>query len=165
MGVFALVLSGHDQGPYLPHTLSRELGPSSVRTVGCLDVGFALNERDGAALLDLHVGNRCTHPEALDIRRLAMRGVDEQGEARTLALYDPREEIGRFHVGGSEKGRERLRLQIYREGRLESLGAETLSRLCFDLGAIADDSPEARPAPLCFQRRGPSWSPTRAGET
>lgn len=141
-----------DQGPYRPETIANELGPEAVRTLGCLDVGFALYERDGVDLLDVHIGNRCAHPEALDIRRLTFRGVDRAGATRSVTLYDPRSEIVRLQVGGAERGRERLKLE----------GANGLTRLCLDLEAIAPDAPEARPAALCFNERN-GWRATVAG--
>jgi hypothetical protein len=148
-GLLGMVMTAHDQGPYLPETLASELGPASVRTIGCLDVGFAVHERDATELLDLHVGNRCAHPEALHVSRLAIRAVDERGESRAVTISDPRDEIAKYHVGGSERGRERLRL----------LNAKTLASLCFDLGAVAPDVPEAKPAPLCFRRESSGWKP------
>ena len=132
-----------DQGPYRAETMTAELGASSMRTLGCLDVGLALHERDARDLLDVHIGNRCGHPEALDLRRLTIRGVDGDGQSRTITLYDPHGEILPFHVGGAERGRERLRVE----------NARDLTRLCFDLENIAPDAPAARPLPLCFDRK------------
>jgi hypothetical protein len=143
-----------DQGPYRAETLATELGGESVRTLGCLDVGLALYEREGDKLVDLHVGNRCSHPEALDMRRAVIRGVDEQGEQRTVTLYDPRNEVVRMHVGGSEKGRERLRLE----------NVVGLAGLCFDLSGIAPDAPAARPSPVCFERKN-GWKASAGGFT
>jgi hypothetical protein len=154
LGLAMLIAGGATaKGPYQAEALAAELGPGSVRTIGCLDVGLVVHERDGSELLDLHVGNRCIHPEELDVARLAMRGVDAQGNARAVVLSDPRKEIARLHVGGAEKGRERLRLE----------GADGVERLCFDLEAIAPDAPAARPAPLCFERRADGWRPTERG--
>lgn len=137
-----------DQGPYRPETIANELGPTSVRTVGCLDVGLAVYQRDANELLDVHVGNRCGYPEALDVRRLRIHGVDAEGVRHDVTLYDPKNEIVRLHVGGAERGKERLKL----------VGARDLTRLCFDLEAVAPDAPAARPAPLCLER-GAGWTP------
>jgi hypothetical protein len=147
--------SARGVGPYQAETLATELGPGSVRTIGCLDVGVVIHERSGVDLLDLHVGNRCLHPEALDVARLTMRGVDDRGGARGVALSDPRHEVVRMHVGGAEHGRERFRLE----------GAHGLAGLCFHLEAIAPDVPGARPAPLCFERGAGGWQPTERGPT
>ena len=138
-----------DQGPYRPETMTAELGARSMRTLGCLDVGFALHERDARDLLDVHIGNRCGHPEELDLRRLTIRGVDGAGQTRAVALHDPHGEIRSFHVGGSEQGKERLRVE----------NARDLERLCFDVEHIAPDAPAAGPVPLCFDRRR-GWRPS-----
>jgi hypothetical protein len=137
-----------DQGPYRAETIATELGPTSVRTLGCLDVGLAVYQRGPNELLDVHVGNRCGYPEALEVKRLRIHGVDEEGVSHDVTLYDPKNEIVRLHVGGAERGKERLKLQ----------GAHELTRLCFDLQAIAPDVPAARPAPLCLER-GAGWRP------
>jgi len=152
LGLLGIVMSAEDQGPYLPETLARELGEGHVRTVGCLDVGFVMHDRRERELLDLHVGNRCTHPEALDVRRLTIRGVGEEGASRAIVISDPRGEIERYHVGGSERGKERLRLE----------GARALSRVCFHLEGLAPDVPSARPLPLCLDRVGGAWKPASA---
>lgn len=152
MGLLGVVMSAEDQGPYLPETLSLELGEGHVRTLGCLDVGFVMHERRERDLLDLHVGNRCTHPEALDVRRLTIRGVGEEGASRSIVISDPRGEIQRYHVGGSERGRERLLLE----------GAHALARVCFHLEGITPDVPSARPLPLCLDRVGGAWKPAAA---
>jgi len=135
-----------DQGPYHAETLATELGPTSVRTLGCLDVGLAVYRRGEAVLLDVHVGNRCSYPEALDVARLRIHGVDQEGGDHAVTLYDPKSELVRLHVGGAERGRERLKLQ----------GARDLTRICFDLQALAPDAPSARPAALCLER-GEGW--------
>lgn len=57
LGLLGLVMSAHDQGRYLPESLARELGPTSVRTIGCLDVGLALHEREGRELVDLEIAS------------------------------------------------------------------------------------------------------------
>lgn len=152
----ALAVAGSalDQPPYRAETIAAELGPSSVRTIGCLDVGLAIYERDHRELVDVHVGNRCGHPESLDLGKLAIQGVDTAGRPRLITLHDPRNEIIPLHVGAAEKGRERFRME----------NAHDLTRLCFDLEAIAPDAPAARPAPLCFERHT-GWLPARGGLT
>jgi hypothetical protein len=150
MGLLGVVASVDDKGPYAAGTLANALGPSAVRTVGCLDVGLAISDRNESELLDVHVGNRCSVPEALDLARLSIRGTDRAGEVRPVTLQDRRGEIAVLHVGGAESGRERILLE----------GAHGMEQLCFELGAIAPDAPEARPTPLCFRRRGTEWSPT-----
>lgn len=146
--------SAVDQGPYRAEAIAGELGPASVRTLGCLDVGLALHERHHQQLLDVHVGNRCGHPEAFDLRALAIHGSDSAGRARSVTLYDPHREIAPMHVGGAEHGRERLRLE----------DAQDLTRLCFGLERIAPDAPAARPTPVCFDRAS-GWRPSTGGLT
>jgi hypothetical protein len=154
-GLLGLVMgSSSAHGPYQAEQLAKDLGPGSVRTLGCLDVGFVPFVRDRVELLDLHIGNRCTHPEQLDVAQLKITGVDIRSERELVKLNDPRREIVPLHVGGAEAGVERLRLNATR----------FLVRLCFDLDGIAPDAPEARPAPICFERlEGDRWRPTTGG--
>jgi hypothetical protein len=151
MGLLGLVSGGAAaRGPYLPETIAREIGPASMRTIGCLDVGLVPFQRDGRELVDLHVGNRCGHPEALDMRRVVIRGYSESGASLDVTLSDPRGEIDLLHVGGSEQARERIGLENGAAAR----------RLCFHVDRIAPDAPSARPAPLCFDRTtGDAWRP------
>lgn len=151
VGAMMMVAQGSsDRGPYRAEAIAGTLGAASVRTLGCLDVGLAVHERNGSELLDVHIGNRCIHPEALDLAGLTVRGLGEGGGARAVMLSDPRSEITPMHVGGAEGGVERLRLE----------GAHGLDLLCFDVGHIAPDAPQARPAALCFERTPAGWRPT-----
>ncbi len=137
----AIGASGAD-GPYVPGRIAEELGSARVRTLGCLDVGIApIGDRIG--IVDVHVGNRCTHPERIDVAKMV---VTSEGE-KPIALFDPRREIVRLHVGGAERGLERIRFE----------GMYGTRRLCFDLGAIAPDAPEARPLSMCFRRDVGMW--------
>ncbi|MBX3232034.1 MAG: hypothetical protein KIT84_20035 [Labilithrix sp.] len=137
------------RGPYRPESLARELGAGSVRTIGCLDVGLVPFRRDGGDLVDLHVGNRCGYPEALDMRRTVITGYSDTGAPFDVAFSDPRGEIELLHLGGADHARERI--------RLDRAGAAR--RLCFDLERIDPDAPAARPRPLCFARNGGAWVP------
>ena len=154
-GLIGVAAGADDRGPYLPGTLTNELGPLQVRTMGCLDIGLVPFDRPaggprptGSQLVDVHVANRCTHPEAFDLARAKVRGRGDDGTLRDVALSDPRREIVVLHVGGAERGLERVRLE----------GAEHLASLCFDLTLVAPDAPSSRPAPLCFARREVTWS-------
>jgi|GEM_PF-7002664 len=148
VGLLALASSAPDaQGPYLAGTLARELGPPAVRTLGCLDVAVTPITRRGEDLLRLHVGNRCTHPEALDLAKLRMVAEDAEGRRLDPTLEDPRREIVRLHVGGSERGHELVRV----------LGLTRASRVCFAMEAIAPDAPEAVPSATCFARSRDGW--------
>jgi hypothetical protein len=161
MGV--LLLGATSPGPYRSETLAKELGPQSVRTIGCLDVGLVVFDRAIAdsvlmeEMLDFHVGNRCGYPEAIDLRKLVIRGqvtlpshwANDPASKTDVALWDPRHEIRELNVGGAERGSERIRLD----------GAHFVERLCFDFDRIAPDVPEARPAEMCFVRHGHQWDP------
>jgi hypothetical protein len=136
-------------GPYHAETLARDLGPHAVRTLGCLDVGFAITTSNDRETLDVHVGNRCAHPEALDLSKLAIRGVDGRGEPQKIALRDPRREIAELHVGGSQRGKERF--------RLVSNSNFVPRRICLDVDRIAPDAPAARPAAICFEPVDDGW--------
>jgi hypothetical protein len=140
---------GRADGPYIPETLGRELGSGFVRTLGCLDVGLVPFERDSRELVDVHLGNRCGHREAIDLRALSIRGTYEGDLEDDVLLADPRQEVEPLHIGGAERARERFRLVL----------AGAARRLCFDVTRIAPDTPAARPAPLCFVRSGDEWRP------
>ena len=140
--MLAITHSALDQGPYRAETLAAELGPGSVRTLGCLDLGIVLYERNGKDLVDVHVGNRCGYPERLDLGKLAIRGTDPAGNTREVSLYDPKGEVVPLHVGGAQRGRERFRIDDARDMRT----------VCFDLDRAAPDAPAAHPPPLCFDR-------------
>jgi hypothetical protein len=156
VGVLALSASGchvgllgaafgaaYDRSPYQPETIARELGPQAARTLGCLDVGFAISSEAQGPLLDAHVGNRCGHPEALDLAKLVIGARHRDGERGKLALWDPRREIVPLQIGGAERGREKIRLT----------GASSdVSQICLHVEGIAPDAPESRPAPICFER-------------
>lgn len=156
LGVLALSASGchvgllgaafgaaYDRSPYQQETLARELGPQAARTLGCLDVGFAIASEAQGPLLDAHVGNRCGHPEPLDLTKLVIVSRDRDGQRGNLALWDPRREIVPLQVGGAERGREKIRLT----------GASwDVSQICLHVEGIAPDAPESRPAPICFER-------------
>ena len=144
MGLLGM-LAASSKGPglYVGGTIGQELGDAAVRTVGCLDVGLALVERDPAQdLLQLHVGTRCNHPEALDFARVRIEAEGLDGSAREVKLEDPRGEIVMLHVGPGERGKELVRLN----------GAAGVVRISFDVNAIAPDVPQAHPAPVRFAR-------------
>jgi len=130
MGV--VFLGGRADGPYRAGTLAEELGPERTRTLGCLDLALAMD----ADLLDVHVGNRCGHPEVFDLSKVAI----DADPSRDVSLDDPRSEIVPLHVGGAERGHERVRL----------VGAWGASRLCFRLEGVAPDAPDAHPSPICI---------------
>jgi hypothetical protein len=138
-------------GPYEAGTIAAELGPAAVRTLACLDVGLALtdmrSDTRSDTLLEMHVGNRCIHAEPFDLAQLVMRGKDASGNERVVSLVDPRHEIVHLHVGALERGHERIRLSAL----------DHLEQLCFELGSIAPDAPEARPLPLCLDRGLDGW--------
>jgi hypothetical protein len=170
--VGVMLLGGTAPLPYHAESLAKELGPQSVRTLGCLDVGVVVFDRLADSnpssnstftheMLDFHVGNRCSYPEAIDLRKLVIRGertvpahwaeIDPANRDHVgkidIALWDPRSEIRELSVGGSERGRERIRLD----------GAHSAERICFNFERIAPDAPEARPAEMCFVRKGYAW--------
>jgi hypothetical protein len=148
MGLAGLALgASYSPGPYQPGEVAQSVGPDSVRTLACLDVGFAIDE-DGGPLLDTHVGNRCVHPEPFDLGRLVIRGKDSSGSERVVRLVDPRQEIERLHVGALERARERV--------RLDGLTADVIE-VCFDVTEVAPDAPHARPLPMCLRRGLEGW--------
>jgi hypothetical protein len=155
IGLLGVVAGAADSnGVYRPGTIAHELGDGSVRTLGCLDVGLRVIDRDaawdnGTSLIELHVGNRCGHPEALDFSKIRIEGTGPDGEIRTVALDDPRSEIVRLEVGPGERGKEKVRMNT-------SVG---LVQLSFDLAEIAPDAPHSRPAPLAFRRNNACSGP------
>lgn len=134
------------RSPYDPERLSRELGPSFVRTIGCLDVGVVPRGAHGLEKVDVHVGNRCKNPELFDLRKLRIQGVDAHGREMRVTLSDPRNEVARLHVAGAERGRERFRLVV------DDVRTRSLYRLCFDLSGVVPNARGTPPSPLCFER-------------
>jgi hypothetical protein len=163
MGFLGLVF-GVDTGPppYIGETLASELGRASVRTLGCVDIGLAPMDRAGATLaergelVDIHLGNRCSHPEVVDLTRLRIRGrdadadADADGAEHEIGLYDPHNEIVPLHIGGAERGVERVRLSV--DPNLH------LGRLMFMLDGVAPGAPTATATPLCFEHKAGAWS-------
>lgn len=156
MGLVGMVAgTSYSNGVYRADTIAHELGEPSVRTLGCLDVGLAIIDRDkaedyGTSLIELHVGNRCNHPEALDFAQIRIEGSDPHGDRRIVTLDDPRREIVKLHVGAGERGKEKIRMNT-------SAG---LVQLTFDLDRIAPDAKNVHPAPVSFTRSTctSSWS-------
>jgi hypothetical protein len=143
----AAVIAGSAQShaPYRGNELSTELGPESVRTLGCLDIGFRVQHREEKGEhLAVHLGNRCAHPEAIDLKKASLTAFDLDGNPVRVWLSDPRNEIAELHVGGAERGAEIV--------RLEKAEAKSLARICFDLKMVAPDAPDARPEPFCIER-------------
>jgi hypothetical protein len=148
MGLLGMLAGARSaEGPYRGGILAASLGPDSVRTLGCLDVGFVV-EQEGGELLDVYLGNRCVHSEALDLSKLILEASYEN-HRRWAALDDPRHEIVLLHVGGSERGKERIRIRQW-----------GIDRLCLHVDEIAPDAHEARPAPVCFRRGSAGWVAT-----
>lgn len=147
--VGAAIGSAGANGPYQAASLASILDPKAVRTLGCLDLGLDVFDADVGPIVDVYLGNRCGHPEALDLRELVIRGTRaaEPDSERRVTLRDPRGEIVRLSVGGSEAGRERI--------RIDNVGAS--DRLCFDVDRVAPDAPDSHPAPVCFDRDGHTW--------
>src|SRR5260370_26233802 len=91
-----------------------DIPPAAVRQLGCLDVGLALGRDpripDDALLLDVHLGNRCTHPEAFDFTAMIIEARDADGNVAAMRFYDPRNELGPRTVDASVEALERLRL-------------------------------------------------------
>ena len=144
MGLAAVIAGSATSPPaYRGNDLARELGPGHVRTLGCIDVGLKVEERPKGEHLELLLGNRCAHPEAIDMRRARITGYDFEGNALDVALSDPRGEIEELHLGAAERAREIIRLER----------ARRLKKICFDLKKVAPDADDARPDPLCLVRK------------
>jgi hypothetical protein len=143
VGVLAGSATKH--GPYRGNELITELGPDSVRTLGCIDIGFRVQHREEKGEhLDVHFGNRCAHPEAVDLKKASLTAFDLDGNPVGVSLSDPRNEIAELHVGAAERGEEIV--------RLDKAEAKPLGRICFDLKMVAPDAPDARPDPFCIER-------------
>ena len=152
IGFLGVIGAGMANGPYAPETIAKELGPQAARTMGCLDVGFVPHERGGQQLLDFHVGNRCPEPIAVDLRGVVLAAETADGRQVPVKLHDPRTELVVVHIGASERGRERL--------RIDGAG-EVLDRLCLDVQRLAPDAPSSHPPALCFRREASGqWQAT-----
>ncbi len=138
-----------------------DVAPAAVRTLGCLDVGFALSDASAAAsasdwsgmtaaparplpILLVRVGNRCPRPAAFDLSkaRVVAHGID--GSSRRLVLIDPRAEIVPLHVDAYAQGREKVRLG-------DTITAAPVSKICVHVDAIAPDAPGTSAPPVCFE--------------
>ncbi len=146
MGLAGVIIGASEAKPtYAPGEIATDLGPGAVRTLACLDVGFAISTP--RPLLEMHVGNHCVRAERFDLAQLAIHATGEDGAERSVHMVDPREEIKRVHVGAMERGHERIRLS----------GLDDVTRICFDVSAVATDAPDARPSPICLVRQGDRW--------
>lgn len=146
MGLAGVIMGASDaKPPYEAGAITADLGAGAVRTLACLDVGLAISEP--RSLLEMHVGNRCVRAERFDLGQMAIRATAADGERRSVSLVDPRQEIVRKHVAAMERGHERIPLS----------GLGDVTRVCFDVAAVATDAPDARPAPICLDRRADGW--------
>jgi hypothetical protein len=146
IGLAGVILGASEaKPPYAPGAIAADLGSGAVRTLACLDIGLAISTP--RPLLEMDVGNRCVRAERFDLGRMAIRASDADGADRTVRLVDPRQEIGRMHVGAMERGHERIPLS----------GLDDVTRVCFDVTAVATDAPDARPPPICLDRQADGW--------
>ena len=146
MGLAGVIIGARDaKPPYASGAIASDLGPGAVRTLACLDVGLAISAP--RPLLEMHVGNRCVHAERFDLGRLVIHATGEDGAERPVALVDPRQEIVPMHVGPLERGHERIALS----------GLDDVTRICFDITAVATDAPHARPPAICLDRGAGGW--------
>lgn len=129
---------------YVPGTVPASVteGRRATRTIGCLDVGLVLAQK-----LDVHVGNRCSHPEPFDLKAMAIVARDEEQRLVSATLHDPRGEVAPLSVDAATHGRERFQFHVDEQAR----------SICFDLRNVNRDAPEARPEPICFTRQDARW--------
>lgn len=115
-------------------------GPRS--TIGCLDVAVALGSDRSAdgVVLDYSIGNRCDRPVMVD---LAAVTVMLDHTARSLAPYDPREELRALPIEARTTARESIEYQV------PAAYAPTHA-VCVDLTAIAE-APAGPPQRTCFE--------------
>jgi hypothetical protein len=89
------------------------------------------------------LGNGCLEPALFDVTRFVIRGIEEDGADRSLAIDDPRQELVALHVDGRRRAVEAFRL----------LGArKPMTKLCIDVRGVAWS--ETVPPPICFAPGG-----------
>jgi hypothetical protein len=130
---------------YVPGTVPASVndGRRAVRTIGCLDVGLVLVPDR----LDIHLGNRCSHPEPFDLKQMRITATDASGAVVSHELKDPRSEVQPLQVDASTRGRERFFFGVSGEA----------TKVCFDLRGVNSNASEARPEPICFTRDDTRW--------
>lgn len=127
-----------------PLTAESDVDPRAVRTVGAVDVAFALRyvgAHDGAPMLTIWLRNAGVEPVALDFGRLRVIGYAGASK-RALQLQDPRGEIERVHIDAGARGREKVRLTDVR-------GKGDLDRVCLDVSLVFVEQAGVVP-PTCF---------------
>jgi hypothetical protein len=131
------------------------LAAGQARTLGCVDLAVALGSDPrlppSSLLLSLRGGNRCAHPEPLDVAAMSLVGRDARGARWLLFVSDPRGEIVPMHLDASTRFTENIELA-------SNAPADALVSVCIQLAGVARDAPDARPEPICFRRTAEGWS-------
>lgn len=138
------LLRTNNPKPLTDHT---EIDPKTIRTIGDLQLAFALRfvgSNDGAPMLTLWMRNEGDAKIPIDVSRLRV-----EGDGRVLQLSDPRGELEPLHVEPGVVGRERIRLaDPGKKGELR--------RVCLDVASMLQGAPAI--APVCFTPgAGPTW--------
>jgi len=108
---------------------------------GCLDIALqAQAGYGGDPTLDVSIGNRCVPALNVHLEKLVVRGVFDNGEAKTLSLYDPKFEIHGALLGGRAAARERF----------EIFGGEGAKTLCVSVAAITAERTAGPPQETCI---------------
>jgi hypothetical protein len=122
------------------------------RVLGCTELAFSV-ERDarlpeGSLLLDVSVRNRCVRPTPLDLGAMRIVGYDPEGQEMSVAMYDPRGEIGATEVDSDVAAVERI--------RLDAPALEYARSICVDVTRVSPDAQRTAPARVCMPAPGVS---------
>ncbi len=143
---WAIVLAGCAEA-YRPGSLVGE-----NHTYGCVDLAVRSawpSEAEGP-VIELELGNRCSHSTPIDLRQLRVVGIDRFGERVALIPYDPNHEIAAVRIYANTQGWEHLEYHLP-----EMFGAiGELSRLEVDVGHVVARDAADQWVPLELPSRG-----------
>lgn len=102
-------------------------------TIGCLDIAVDRREdHDQSAVLSYKFGNRCEHPQVVDLGGLNVVGRDAAGAEYALRPFDPKAQIRPMPVDAGLIGGEAIAYVAD-----ANVGVE-LVQICVDAGSIVE---------------------------
>ncbi|MBS2020341.1 MAG: hypothetical protein JST00_46215 [Deltaproteobacteria bacterium] len=147
---------------YRPGSLLRtpDSPTRAARQRGCVDIAVTLADDarvdKPSALLVYSFGNRCSHPELLDLRRVVVTGETPEGERIALAPHDP---SGNLHVDLLEAdadGKEIVRYDVRKDRDGEAREGLAFAKICVDLRRVVEEPAER--SELCLAPPGDTYA-------